>query len=120
MVDVADIAAVAARVLTTTAHQGKAYQLTGPAALSYGEVAATLSQHLGRSITYSNIPLTEIRDRLLASGMPAWQVDVQVDFTIALRAGQASAVTDAVETVTGRPAHTLDHFIREHLALFTG
>jgi uncharacterized protein YbjT (DUF2867 family) len=118
MIDVADIAAVAATTLTTTAHIGKAYILTGPEALSYGDVAERLSQILGRTIIYKNVPLTIMRDRLLTSDMPAWHVDVQVDFSVALSAGHASAVTTTVETVTGRPARTLEQFLREHLALF--
>jgi uncharacterized protein YbjT (DUF2867 family) len=120
MIDVEDIAAVAATALTTTAHIGKAYLLTGPEAFSYGDVAERLSRILGRTITYQHVPLTSMRDQLLASGMPAWHVDVQVDFSTALETGQASAVTSTVEDVTGRPARTLEQFIREHLALFTG
>jgi uncharacterized protein YbjT (DUF2867 family) len=120
MIDVEDIAAVAATALTTTAHAGKAYTLTGPEALSYGDVAEKLSRILGRTVTYRDVPLTITRERLITSGMPAWHVDVQVDFSTALSAGHASTVTDTVEVVTGRPARTLERFIREHLALFTG
>ncbi len=119
MIDVADIAAVTATTLTTTAHIGKAYMLTGPEALSYGDVAERLARILGRTVTYKNVPLTVMRDRLVASGMPAWHVDVQVDFSTALSAGHASTVTSTVEAVTGRPARTLEQFIQEHLALFT-
>jgi uncharacterized protein YbjT (DUF2867 family) len=119
MVDVHDIAAVAATALTADTHAGKAYVLTGPEALSYADVAARLSRILGRAITYRDVPLAVMRQRLLASGMPEWHVDVQVDFSTALRAGHASAVTDTVEAVTGRPARTLERFIREHVALFT-
>jgi uncharacterized protein YbjT (DUF2867 family) len=119
MIDVDDIAAVAASALTTEAHTGKAYTLTGPEALSYTDVAERLSRILGRTITYRDVPLAVMRERLLASGMPAWHIDVQVDFSTALSAGHASAVTNAVEAVTGRPARTLEQFIREHVALFT-
>lgn len=120
MIDVDDIAAVAATVLTASGHTGKAYTLTGPEALSYQDVAEKLSQRLGRPITYKNIPLEAMRERLLASGMPEWHVDVQVDFTTALGAGHASTVTDTVEAVTGTPPRTVEQFIREHVALFTG
>jgi uncharacterized protein YbjT (DUF2867 family) len=119
MIDVVDIAAVAAVSLTTTAHVGQAYVLTGPEALSYGDVAERLSRITGRTITYRDVPLTVTRDRLMASGMPAWQVDVQVDFSTALRAGHASTVTSTVEAMTGRPARTLEQWIGAHLALFT-
>ena len=120
MIDVDDIAAVAATALTTDAHAGKAYVLTGPQAHTYSDVAERLSRILGRTVTYKNVPLTIMRDRLLASGMPEWHVDVQVDFSTALSAGHASAVTNTVEAVTGKPARTLEQFIREHVVLFTG
>jgi uncharacterized protein YbjT (DUF2867 family) len=120
MIDVEDIAAVAATVLATAAHVGEAYTLTGPEAISYGDVAEKLSRILGRTVTYRDVPPSVTRERLVASGVPAWQVEVQDDFSAALSAGHASTVTDTVEAVTGRPARTLERFIREHLALFTG
>jgi uncharacterized protein YbjT (DUF2867 family) len=119
MIDVADIAAVAATALTTSGHVGKAYTLTGPEALSYEDVAEKLSNSLGRRVTYKDVPLQVMRQRLLASGMPEWHVEVQVDFSTALGAGHASTVTDTVEAVTGKSPRTFEQFIREHLALFT-
>jgi len=120
MIDVDDIAAVAATALTTDAHAGKVYVLTGPEALSYSDVAERLSRILGRTVTYKDVSSAVMRERLLASGMPEWQVDVQVDFSTALSAGHASVVTSTVEAVTGRPARTLEQSIREHVVRFTG
>jgi uncharacterized protein YbjT (DUF2867 family) len=120
MIDVDDIAAVAVTALTTDTHAGKVYVLTGPEALSYSDVAERLSRILGRTVTYKEVSLAVMRERLLASGMPEWHVDVQVDFSTALSAGHASAVTSTVEVVTGRPARTLEQFIREHVVRFTG
>jgi uncharacterized protein YbjT (DUF2867 family) len=120
MIDVDDIAAIAATALTTSAHVGKTYVLTGPEALSYPDVAERLARILGRAVTYRDTPLEVMRAQLLASGMPAWHVDVQVDFSTALRAGHASIVTNIVEAVTGKPARTFEQFIQEHRALFTG
>jgi len=116
MIDVDDIAAVTATALTTDAHAGKVYVLTGPEALSYSDVAERLSRILGRTVTYKDVSLAVMRERLLASGLPEWQVD----FSSALSAGHASAVTSTVEAVTGRPARTLEQFIREHVVRFTG
>jgi uncharacterized protein YbjT (DUF2867 family) len=120
MVDVNDIAAVVATALTTAAHANKAYVLTGPEALSYADVAERLSKSLGRRVTYRDVSLELMQERLRASGIPEWHIDVQSDFSTALSAGHASTVTNTVEAVTGRPARTFEQFIQEHLALFTG
>lgn len=119
MIDVRDVAAVAGTILTTPGHAGKAYALTGPEALSYQEVAERISTSLGRKVIYKDIPLEAMRERLRASGMPEWHVEVQVDFSTALRAGQAATVTDVVAAVTGRQPRTFEQFFREHVALFT-
>jgi uncharacterized protein YbjT (DUF2867 family) len=47
-VDVRDIAAVAAAALTKEGHAGKTYDLTGPKALTHGEMAEKLSKAVGR------------------------------------------------------------------------
>jgi uncharacterized protein YbjT (DUF2867 family) len=117
MIDVDDIAAVAATALTTTGHAGRAYVLTGPEALSYQDVAEKLARILGRPVAYKDIPLAIMRERRLAAGVPEWHADVQVDFSTALSAGHASTVTNPVETVTGKPSRTLEQLIREPVAL---
>ena len=60
-IDVRDIAAVAVKFLTEEYHQSqelseinRAYQLTGPVALTYSEVATTFTNVLGRPIHYTN------------------------------------------------------------------
>jgi uncharacterized protein YbjT (DUF2867 family) len=120
MIDVGDIAAVAATALTASGHAGKAYVLTGPEALSYQDVAEKLSRLRGKPVAYKDVPLEVMRQQLLASGMPEWHVDVQIDFSNALGAGHASTVTDTVEAVTGKPPRSFEQFIREHVALFMG
>lgn len=53
-VDARDVAAVAAVALTEPGHTGRAYVPTGPAALTYDECAAILSDVLGRPIHYAD------------------------------------------------------------------
>ena len=63
---------------------------------------------------------TAVQQEMVAAGIPAWLVDVRLEFATALRDGYAAAVTDIVQTVTGQPARTFDAFAREHAALFRG
>jgi hypothetical protein len=57
---------------------------------------------------------------MVAAGLPAWLVEVRMEFATALRDGYAAAVTDTVQAVTGQTARTFDAFAREHVALFRG
>lgn len=49
-VDLADVALVAATVLSETGHEGQAYELAGPETLSVREMAAQASEVLGRPV----------------------------------------------------------------------
>jgi len=120
MVDARDVAAVAVAALTTDGHTGKAYTITGPEALSFREVADKLSTTTGKPITYQDVSLTAMRQDLLATGLPAWLVEVRIEFATVLRAGHAATVTDSVKAVTGKPPRTFDAFAQEHTALFQG
>lgn len=69
-VDVRDIAAVAAAVLTGEGHTGKTYNLTGPEALTHRKMAEKLSRALNREIQYVDIPPAAMMDALLTIGLP--------------------------------------------------
>lgn len=54
-VDVRDIAAVAVEALAHDGHENKAYNITGPLAVSNYDIAHILSKITGREITYVNV-----------------------------------------------------------------
>jgi len=112
MVDTADVGAVAAVVLTNPGHDGKTYDVTGPQALSYDDVASKLSSRLGRRIEYVDVPDTAARSALTGAGLDDWLVDSLVSLFAQYRRsgtdGYATQVTDTVEQLTGQPAHTLE------------
>ena len=118
MVDARDVAAVAVAALTSDGHVGKTYTITGPEALSFQEVAAKLSDVTGRRVTYHDVPLATVRQEVVATSIPAWLVDIRMEFATALRDGYTAVVTDTVQAVTGQLARTFDAFVREHAALF--
>jgi uncharacterized protein YbjT (DUF2867 family) len=117
MVDTRDVAAVAAVVLTDSDHVGARYDITGPQALSYADVAAQLSRALGRTVTYVDAPDAAVRETLLGFGLDKWFVDALVGLYQEYRRsgtdGYAAQVTDAVERLTGRPARSLDALLGE-------
>lgn len=59
MVDLDDVAVVAARVLSQTGHLGATYELCGPDLLDQTEIATLLSHHLGRTVHAKTVTLEE-------------------------------------------------------------
>jgi len=120
IVDVRDIAAVAERILTEPGHEGKVYDITGPEALTHGEMAATLSHRLGRTIKHVDIAPTAFREALLSVGLPHWQVEGVVEDYEQYRNGEASAIASTVRDVTGEGARTFGPFAEEYAMKFLG
>jgi len=114
LVDVRDVARVAARALTSPALDGRALELSGPQALGYRDAATILSRVLGRAITYQAISEDAARAGMIAGGVPAPYVEDLLDLDRYLRAGGGDAVSGAVESVTGREPIGFEQFVREH------
>jgi uncharacterized protein YbjT (DUF2867 family) len=117
MVDTRDVAAVAAVALTEPGYDGLGLDVTGPEALSYAEVAETLTQVLGRPVTYVAAPDDAVRQALLGAGLNEWfagaLVGLYQDYRRSGSDGYAAQVTDTVAQVTGRPPRTLGALLAE-------
>ena len=117
MVDTRDVAAVAAVVLTEPGHAGVHYDVTGPQALSYTDVAARLTSTTGRQVSYVDAPDEAVRQALLSAGMNQWFASALVglyqDYRRSGTGGYAAQVTGTVERLTGRPARSLDDLLGE-------
>jgi uncharacterized protein YbjT (DUF2867 family) len=78
LVDLEDVAEAAAIVLTEPGHEGATYELAGAEALAQGEVAAILSQQLGRRVRAEVVPREVWEKRVRESGLGDYQVDTLV------------------------------------------
>jgi uncharacterized protein YbjT (DUF2867 family) len=117
-IDIRDIAAAAVRVLSGSGHEGKAYSLTGPEALTNAQVAEKLSRVLGRTIRYVDLAPDDFKKGMLAAGMPDWSANAVLDLQRLYREGGASLVDPAVEQLTGRRPISLDQFARDYSSSF--
>ncbi len=118
MVDPRDVAAAAAVVLTEDGHDGQAYTLTGPAALSYQDIAAALSDAAGRAIAFVDVDDEAARRGMLEAGMPGFVADFLIGLFGALRAGAHARPTDTVRALTGSEPRSVAAFARDHAAAF--
>jgi uncharacterized protein YbjT (DUF2867 family) len=112
-VDARDVAAVAAVALTGDGHAGRAYTPTGPAALTYDECAAILSDALGRRIGYADPTPWAYWRRMASRGMPKGMIAVTLGIYTAARLGLAAGLTDDVPRLVGRPAIDSATFARD-------
>jgi len=117
MVDTRDVAAVAALALTEPGYAGAHFEVTGPEALSYTDVAAKLTSVLGRRISYVGASDDAVRQALLGAGLTTWfagaLVGLYQDYRRSGTGGYAAQVTETVQRLTGRPARSLDDLLGE-------
>lgn len=109
-VDADDIAAVATELLLAAGPVADEYVLTGPEALSYGELAALLTES-GRPARHVSITAEAYVARLVAHGVPADFATVLAELELLVKAGFEDRVTDTVERVTGRPPRSYRDFL---------
>lgn len=119
-IDVRDVASSAASALTTDRFDGKAFNLTGPAALGYSDAAAILSRVSGRAIRYTPIDDEAFVGMLTGAGVPADYARFLASIFAPVREGWTAAVSDAVRTLTGRTPRSLEQYAQDHAAAFKG
>lgn len=115
-IDARDIAAVAARLLTSDAFVQRELDLTGPRALDHAEVAAILTQATGKPIGFTDITPEAMLQGLLAAGLPQDYAEFLVLILGYFKAGYAERTTDAVQQVTGQAPRTFEQYAKDHRA----
>jgi uncharacterized protein YbjT (DUF2867 family) len=120
LIDVRDVGGAAARILTAPqAHAGKTYELTGPEAFSYAEVAEHISRVTGQEVKFVDMPEEAQRKAMLDMGMPEWQVTALLDLQqYYSKLGKGGEVTDTLAKLVGRAPITLDQFLQENKDAF--
>jgi uncharacterized protein YbjT (DUF2867 family) len=113
-IDLRDIAVAAARIVRSTAqHAGKIYELNGPEALSYTDIAEKISRVTGRKVQYVDIPPDAQRKALLDMGMPDFMITALLELQEYYAAGKASKVDGTLESLIDRAPTKMDDFLRE-------
>ena len=112
--DVRDIAVVTAKALAApTEHAGKTYELNGPEAVTYTELAQRITRVANRPVKYVDVPEEAQRKSMLDLGMPEWQVNALLDLQRYYKNGQGGELTDVLPRLLGRQPVKLEHFLQE-------
>jgi uncharacterized protein YbjT (DUF2867 family) len=115
LIDVRDVGAATANVLADPeAHAGNTYELNGPEAFTYAQVAEKISRETSHQVRFVDIPEDAQRKAMLDAGMPEWQasalLDLQQYYT---RLGKGGEITDVLPNLLDRRPITFDQFLHE-------
>jgi uncharacterized protein YbjT (DUF2867 family) len=117
-VDARDVAALAVRALTGDGHEHQTYVVTGPEALSYRQIAQTMSDVLGRRIEYHDIPAEDLKRREVQGGSPEWKADMVAGACSLFAGGGFAEVTETIRQVLGREPIEFRQFVQDHIESF--
>jgi uncharacterized protein YbjT (DUF2867 family) len=118
MIDPRDVGLAAAAALTGAGEAGQTYVITGPDAITWGEIAAELSSATGRAVEFVDVPDEGARQGLIAAGLPEFVAEQLITIFGQLREGVAEQVTDGVYALTGSRPRGFAEFARDHAHLF--
>jgi nucleoside-diphosphate-sugar epimerase len=114
-VDARDLGEAAAHMLAGPGkHLMRAYDLTGPASFTYGEVAAILTRELGREIRYARPSKVRFLIRKLREKTPLMFTLVMIYLYHQTVSGAADSFSPELGELLGRPPTSLEQFVREH------
>jgi uncharacterized protein YbjT (DUF2867 family) len=115
-IDTRDIAAVAAKLLSSENFVNESHDLTGSESLDHTQVAAILSKATGRTIGYTDIPEDAMRQGLLGAGLPADYTEFLLVILGAFKAGYSERITDGVQRITGQAPIRFEQYAQDFKA----
>jgi uncharacterized protein YbjT (DUF2867 family) len=114
--DLDDLAEVVVSTLFDDSTAGAVLEVTGPASLSFVEVAATLSEELGRQVAFDEVSPQAFVERWVAAGLHPDEGRGLAELFAELLDGHNSHLSDSVATILGRPAKSFRDFVRDSLS----
>jgi uncharacterized protein YbjT (DUF2867 family) len=120
LVDINDVAAVAARVLTEPGHTGATYELVGTLPLTQSEVAERLSVHLGQAVIATEMEIETWDQQAQAQGLHEYARQTLRQMFAYYAAYGLVGNTKVLKWLLGRSPTSLDTFVRETVARHNG
>ena len=103
---------------TAEGHEGKAYGLSGPEAVSYRDQARRVFAAAGREVEVEEIPVETLKRELVRAGVPPWNAEGLSELFEVYVSGGAQMVTSGVEGVLDRDPRDIDAFASDHVDAF--
>ena len=116
-ISVSDVAEVTATVFKEKDY-GTEYDLTGPEALSYGDVTRIISEACGRTVAYFPISEKEMMQGAREQGMSEKAIQYLVLLFAVVSKGLMAETNDVVRKVTGKAPISFKEFARKNADLW--
>ena len=108
-----EMAEAAASILATTGHEGKEYNFTNTNAVSYQEIAQTISDVSGKTIDYISPSVVDYEKTLANYGVPAEVIGIFSSFALAQADGELDVVGSDLEQLLGRKPTSVKTFLNQ-------
>ncbi len=112
LVDLEDVAEVAAIVLTEPGHEGAIYELAGPEALTQHEIVETIGRVLGRSVRFESLPVDVWEQTARERGLSDYAVDTLKRMFLYYDAYGFWGNPNVLRWLLGREPTRLEEFIK--------
>jgi len=112
IVDVDDIADVVVAALTEDRHSGELYEVTGPRLLTFADMAAILSDSIGRKVQHVPISFEDFH-KGLEENAGSFIADVFTGIARETLDGRNQSLCDGVERAIGRAPRDFAEFARD-------
>jgi uncharacterized protein YbjT (DUF2867 family) len=106
--------AIAAILKDPEPHIGKTIPLSGPVEMDHEQMAAELSEALGRTIVFQDIPIDDYVASITEMGVPPYIVQHLGGAMLDYQHGHMSGSDNNVELLTGRRSMTVGEFAKLH------
>ncbi|UPK70306.1 SDR family oxidoreductase [Chitinophaga filiformis] len=108
-----DLAEAAVAVLTGQGHENKSYELTGPEAVSYAEIAAKISAITGKNVSYVSPTPEVFTAELTKAGVPSEYIGLFAGFSVANKEGEFASVSSDLEKLIGRKGGSVEAYLQQ-------
>jgi NAD(P)H dehydrogenase (quinone) len=112
--------AIAALLKSPEGHIGTTIALSGPVEMDHEQMAAELSEALGRKIVFQDLPIEEYTQSIAEMGVPAYIVQHLGGAMVDYHNGRMAGADNNVEKLTGRRSMTVGEFARLHADKLNG
>lgn len=106
--------AIAALLKAPEGHVATTIDLSGPVEMDHEQMAAELSEALGRTIMFQDLPIDEYTASLTKMGLPAYVIQHFGGAMLDYQHGHMAGADDNVERLTGRRSMTVGEFAKRH------